>query len=99
MWFSSIIANVGRLAYIIAANELHLNKAYLSLRFKQLFGTSSIQMHRHLKLERAKLLLSLGEMSVTEIGEALGFTEVAHFSRFFKSSAGISPKNYRNNSI
>ncbi|WP_409343109.1 helix-turn-helix domain-containing protein [Paenibacillus sp. MBLB4367] len=77
------------------ARELHLNDTYVSARFKELFGTSPIHMHRQLKIERAKMLLATADMSVKEIAETLGFDEISNFSRYFKSSAGISPMQYR----
>ncbi|MBD2848507.1 helix-turn-helix domain-containing protein [Paenibacillus sp. IB182496] len=77
------------------ARELHLNDAYASVRFKQLFGTSPVVMQRRIKIERAKLLLAQADLSVGEIAEELGFHELSSFSRCFKAAVGCSPMQYR----
>ncbi|RAV20858.1 helix-turn-helix domain-containing protein [Paenibacillus contaminans] len=93
-----MIRHIGsRLTLKEIAKELHLNDAYASARFKELFGTSPILMHRQLKIERAKTLLATADMSIMEIAESLGFEELSNFSRFYKSIVGISPMQYRKN--
>ena len=43
----------------------------------------------------AKRLLCYTSLSVKEIAYQIGFSDAAHFSRFFKNDAGLSPSNYR----
>lgn len=69
---------------------------YLRKLFQQLYGCSPIKMINGLKLKRAKELLSSGLYSVSEITFLAGFSDVSHFSRFFKENVGVSPSEYRN---
>jgi AraC family transcriptional activator of pobA len=43
----------------------------------------------------AKRCLTYTEMSVTEIGHALGYDDPAYFNRFFSQRVGRSPGAYR----
>lgn len=51
-------------------------------------------IHR-LKAAEAKNILLNTEMSVKEIGEALGYQDTFYFSRVFKRITGFSPRSYR----
>ena len=47
------------------------------------------------KTEKAKEWLEAGEMSVSEVGERLGFSETGYFIRIFKRNVGMTPGKYR----
>ena len=69
---------------------------YLRKLFQQYYGCSPIKMINGLKLKRAKELLSSGLYSVSEITFLAGFSDLSHFSRFFKENVGVSPSEYVN---
>ena len=50
-----------------------------------------LQYRDNLIVKKAKVLLKLEEITISEISEILGFTDVAYFSRFFKKHVGMSP--------
>jgi AraC family transcriptional activator of pobA len=43
----------------------------------------------------AKRALLYTNMSVAEVGYAIGFSDPAYFTRFFSRQAGVSPSAYR----
>ena len=47
------------------------------------------------KLESAKELLKLSYLTVADVAEMSGFSDVYYFSRFFKQKTGISPVLYK----
>lgn len=47
------------------------------------------------KVERAKELLSYGELTVSEIADSLRYSSVAHLSAQFKAVTGMSPTEFR----
>ncbi len=47
---------------------------------------------RHKRLEKAKHLIKTTKMSVTEISDAVGFSDYNYFLRVFKKKYGVSPK-------
>lgn len=52
-------------------------------------------LHR-LKVAEARNILLNTELTVKEIGEALGYKDTFYFSRVFKRITGLSPRSYRN---
>lgn len=48
------------------------------------------------KLTLARNLLTHTQYSVTEISDSIGFSDIYHFSHFFKKHTGFSPNHYRN---
>ena len=65
--------------------------------FKKHFKMTPLQYRDNLIIEKAKVLLKLEEVTVSEIAEILGFTDVAYFSRFFKKHVGVSPSEFAKN--
>ncbi|NMW30416.1 helix-turn-helix domain-containing protein, partial [Escherichia fergusonii] len=51
-------------------------------------------LHERLILE-AKRCLQYTQMTISQIADYLGFSDVAYFSRFFKRHTLLSPKAYR----
>ena len=62
--------------------------------FEKLYGVTPIKYINALKLSRAKELLSSGMYSVSEAAYHSGFSDVSHFSRFFKEHVGVLPGEY-----
>lgn len=82
------------MAYI--ANQLNISTGYLLVIFKSVYNTSPKSYLNHLKFNEAKLLLGQPNISLSEIGERIGYRNVSHFSRQFKLWSGISPNEFRN---
>lgn len=64
--------------------------------YKEKYGISPISDLINCRIENAKLLLKYGNMSISEVAEAVGFSSIYYFSRAFKTSEGISPSEYKN---
>ncbi len=61
-------------------------------------ATQGITIERYIilqRIERAKELLTYGEMTVSEIAWNLGFSSTAHLSAQFRNVTGTSPTRYR----
>lgn len=68
---------------------------YCRQLFLRFFGCSPVKYINQLKLARAKELLSSGLYSVGEAAFLSGFSDVSHFSRFFKANVGVLPSEYK----
>ena len=48
------------------------------------------------RLKAAKRALELTAKSIAEIAEETGFTDASYFTKTFRQSFGMTPKEYRN---
>ena len=71
------------------------SKSHLKALFKKNTGYSIMDYYTHLKVERAKILIKEGELSISDIAELLGYASIHYFSRVFKSKTGMSPTEYK----
>lgn len=72
-----------------------INKYYLLKIFKETYGTTISSYLISKRITRAKQLLRFTQMTIDEIGCAVGMDGAGYFSRMFKKAEGISPKEYR----
>lgn len=76
------------------ANEMNMNANYLGQVFKRETGKSYTQYITELRIDRAKSLLLAGDMSISDISNALGFNDYFYFLKTFKRVTGVTPKQY-----
>lgn len=77
------------------AESLNISQKYLSNLLKVLTGQST-QQHIHDRLIlKAKELLSMTELSISEIAYELGFEHLQSFSKLFKLKTNVSPLAFR----
>lgn len=74
------------------APKFNYNYGYLSGLFKRTTGKTLSEYHQFRKMETGKALILEKKKSVSEIAEMLGYT-LYSFSKAFKRTYGISPKN------
>lgn len=79
-----------------AAAQTGTNSRALRRKLEEL-GTSFTRLIAETKVEQAKTFLEKMDLSVQDISELLGYSEVTNFRRAFKSWTGVSPKHYRQN--
>ena len=72
-----------------------MSKYHFSRLFKRRMGISWTQHLSGLRIEKAKQLLVDGDMSVTEVCDAVGYNDLTHFARVFKKHVGVTPRAYR----
>lgn len=77
------------------AGKYHFNHSYMTRLFKKLKGQAPIKLINSLRMADAREMLKNEALSVKEISEALGFTDQHYFSRIFKETTGMTPKEYR----
>jgi two-component system response regulator YesN len=77
------------------ASELGMSKYHLSHRFRETTGVTFRGYLLRTRLERAKVLLSSTEESITEVAHAVGFGDLPRFDKVFKRYTTFSPSAYR----
>jgi len=77
------------------SDQMNVSPRYLSDMLRSLTGQNT-QQHIHSKLmEKAKELLSTGNLSVAEIACKLGFEHPQSFNKVFKQKTKVSPIEFR----
>lgn len=87
-----------RIDYNELAETFALNSRYISHIFKLNTGYSLKENITRLRLERAAALLTETPLSISEIADTLGFTDIYHFSKLFKIHYDVPPTAYRDHS-
>jgi len=77
------------------AERFGLHKVYLAKIFKDAMDYSVNEYIRTVKAEKAKELLENKNIRISAIVEMLGYNNPQSFYNMFKSSVGMSPKEYR----
>ena len=73
-----------------------LNRSYFGKIFHETTGKSPQAFLISYRMTKAAELLKLTELSIADIGNAVGYPNQLHFSRAFKNLYGISPRQWRN---
>lgn len=73
----------------------NISPKYFGTLFKAQYGVSPKEYVVCLRIERAKELLLSERLTVTDIGEELGFSDLYHFSKVFKAHTSFSPTEYK----
>lgn len=80
---------VSKLVKLAGMNELKLRKV-----FTQVFGMGIYDYYQHIRMKEAARLLKEDNLSVSEVGYKLGFSNLSHFGRVFEQHIGVKPKKW-----
>lgn len=72
-----------------------MNPSYFCRVFQQEIGCSPYQYIIQKRIEKAKKLLKIGELGISEIALQCGFANHSHLDRHFHKIVGMTPKAYR----
>jgi AraC-like DNA-binding protein len=81
---------VTALAQLAGMNHFGLLK-----EFKKVFQQPPVEYIRSQRIKKAACLIKDTHLSITHIALAVGFTDLAYFSRVFKQYFGCAPSEYR----
>lgn len=79
----------------VYADQLGITERTLARACRVVTGQSAQALVRARLLLEAKRLLAHSDLTVAEVGEALGFAEPTNFGRFFRSGSGSAPGAFR----
>lgn len=80
-------------AHFAAQLNVHVN--HLNRAVKETSGRTTSSLLAERLAQEAKILLKQSRWTVTDIAYALGFTEVTHFTHFFKKHTDTTPTRFR----
>ena len=68
---------------------------YVRSKFISITGQTPVKYLTAVRMKNAKVMLYSSSGRISEIAQRCGFVDTAYFSRVFKKSFGMSPKEYR----
>lgn len=77
------------------AERFHMSKYYFSHTFKNLTGKSFISYLTLFRVEKATVLLTYSDKSMSDIAFECGFGNIRSFNRMFKETLNITPLKYK----
>ena len=78
------------------AEQIYVSQWHLSKLLNRQEGKTFSEILNQIRIRKAMELLKDPSLRIADISEMVGFTEVAHFSRVFKKTAGVAANEYRN---
>lgn len=78
------------------AAQVYVSQWHLSKLIAKNTGQSFSDLLNGVRIEQAKKLLADPSLKIWEVSEAVGFSDVTHFSRIFKKLEDCSANEYRN---
>ena len=68
---------------------------HLTRCFGQEVGVSLTTYLKRYRIKQAKQLLRMGDKNITQIANAVGFSDSGYFTRVFRQETGVSPRAYQ----
>ena len=98
--FSKLLAHMRdpgatKLPLAAAARMCGMSTSKFTRSFKQVAGMPYLAFLTHLRLAEAARLLRLGERTIAEVADLLGFSDQSHFDRRFKRAFGVTPSQFQ----
>jgi LacI family transcriptional regulator len=84
-----------KLTVAIVARNAGISRRLLEMRFRRELGCSVLDEIRRSHTDKMAQLLVETHLTVSEIADTLGFGDVQHFARYFRSIKNMSPLAYR----
>ena len=79
----------------LLADRLGFQSAYLTRIFNRYAGDSPLKYLTSIRIREAKRLLTETSLSISSIGEAVGYPDQFHFSKTFRKATGMNPSSWR----
>lgn len=77
------------------ADTVGFNKNYICSAFKRDTGMTIGNCHTIIRIRKAAELISFSDMTLNQVAESTGFTNLSHFNRIFKKVVHLPPGQYR----
>ena len=77
------------------ASHCGINRSYFGKIFRQSVGQTPQEFLINYRMAKATELLKMTDLSIADIGNAVGYPNQLHFSRAFKNTYGLPPKSWR----
>lgn len=88
--------NIGSpLSMSVVAYEVNMSRSYFAHNFKKTTGQTFNNFLRSERIKKAKELIDDGNLSISDISQAVGYEDDKYFAQVFAKQMGLSPSEYR----
>lgn len=77
------------------AEKMCMSKSQLNRKVRVITGSNTTTYILHVRMEKAKRMLSSNDMPIGDIAMQCGFEDAGYFGRVFKQTFGMTPSQYR----
>lgn len=91
-YFEDHISNNLSIEKICSENFVGYSR--LKTLYRKYYRCSLMEYFSSLKIEAAKQMIRDRHLNISEISDALGYSSIGYFSRYFKIKCGMSPSEY-----
>lgn len=77
------------------SDEYAFHPTHIIRCVKNKYGLSPLQLLLHIRIQKAKELLTYTNFSINKVAISVGFDDNAYFTKQFKRIVGTTPTNYR----
>ena len=95
----SIYKDLANVTVSELAARYYLSTGHFSHIFKEVTGSSPLEYINHMKIQKAKDLITYTDYPINKIAIDIGIDDQNYFSRLFKKYTGLSPSEYRKTSF
>ncbi|WP_171655612.1 response regulator [Paenibacillus foliorum] len=81
------------------AKTVHISPTYLSIIFKKEMNINFSDYLQTIRMNEAKELFRNSNLKTYEVAERVGFSNPQYFSVWFKKNTGMSPKDFKSQSV
>lgn len=85
----------GDLSVGALCRKLHISKNYLYKSFREFYNKTVNEYITSRRIKRAAEMLSLSDLSASEVAASVGMDNYTYFSKVFKKTIGTSPAKFR----
>jgi two-component system, response regulator YesN len=78
-----------------AAEVAGLEATYFSRLFRAVIGITFVEWSAQVRMQEAKHLLRIFDLSITAVAATVGYGDVTTFARVFKRFSDVCPREYR----
>lgn len=87
------------LSLALLSERFQINQSYMSRLFKEEFGENFVDYVAKIRVLRSKELLESTDRSIQDIAQQVGYPYTFSFNRVFKKIVGVTPGEYRRQSL
>ena len=77
--------------------KTNYSQSYLVKQFKKHLKMTPVRFFQNIKTNHARILLETTDLSIWDIAERIGISNIEHFYNTFKKAYGVPPAKYRKN--